>query len=254
MSKILKSVDIKSALRNKQRGFLLNPYRLGGGGVSDPYFANVSLLLHGTGANGSTTITDSSPSNKAVTAYGNARISTSQSKFGGSSMYFDGNGDYLQIPNNSIFNFGASDFTIEAWVYTATVVGLGVIVAYANGSAQNSNYAYQLLHNGAAWQFNVLSANTSYGTSAGSVSANTWIHIALVRSGGSLLAFANGILINTTNVTGVTLNNPAGSVLQIGQGQGYYPWNGYIDDFRITKGVARYTANFTPPTAPFPDA
>jgi hypothetical protein len=83
----------------------------------DPVFNNVSLLLHGNGTNGSTTITDNSPSPKTVTAVGNAQISTAQSKFGGASIAFDGSGDYLTVLNSSQFNFGVDDFTIEAWFY-----------------------------------------------------------------------------------------------------------------------------------------
>ena len=71
----------------------INPYRFAAAGPPDPDFANVSLLLHGDGTNGSTTIVDSSSSSKTVTAVGDAQISTAQSKFGGSSIYFDGTGD-----------------------------------------------------------------------------------------------------------------------------------------------------------------
>ena len=78
---------------------------------------NVSLLLHGNGTNGSTTITDSSPTPKTVTAVGNAQISTAQSKFGGASIAFDGTGDYATVPSASAFDFGTADFTVEAWVY-----------------------------------------------------------------------------------------------------------------------------------------
>ena len=78
----------------------------------DPHYANVSLLLHGDGADNGTVFTDNSHSPKTVTAYGNAKTSTAQSKFGGSSIFFDGNGDYLVSPSNSAFQFGTGDFTI----------------------------------------------------------------------------------------------------------------------------------------------
>jgi hypothetical protein len=81
----------------------------------DPNFANVSLLLYGNGINGSTSIIDSSPSPKTVTAFGNAQISTAQSKFGGSSIAFDGTGDYLTVPDNDNFALGNGNFTIECW-------------------------------------------------------------------------------------------------------------------------------------------
>jgi hypothetical protein len=85
--------------------------------MSDPDFANVSLLLHMDGSNGSTTFPDSSSNGLTVTRYGNAQISTAQSKFGGASAYFDGAGDYLELPNpNTAIGAVAGDFTIECWV------------------------------------------------------------------------------------------------------------------------------------------
>jgi hypothetical protein len=218
----------------------------------DSNYASVSLLLNFNGTNGSTTFTDSSASPKTVSRFGDTVISTAQSKYGGASAFFDGTGDYLQAANNSAFDFGSGDFTIEAWVYTTTTTGLGAILGYANGSAQNTNYAYQLLRNGAQWQFNIINGNTSYGTSAGTVTANTWTHVALVRSGANLTAYINGQQITQANVSTLATNSPAGAVLQIGQIQGFYPWTGYMDDVRITKGVARYTANFTPPDTQMP--
>jgi len=111
--------------------------------AADPYYNNVSLLLHGDGANGSTTIVDSSTSPKTVTAVGNAQISTAQSKFGGASLAFDGAGDYLTIPDDSSFDFGFNDFTIEGWIYTQKAdeycvcaqssIGGFMLVAYSGG-------------------------------------------------------------------------------------------------------------------------
>jgi hypothetical protein len=84
---------------------------------TDPYRSQVSLLLHGDGTNGSTTIVDSSPSPKTVTAVGDAQISTAQSKFGGASIAFDGNGDYLDASSSNQYAIGTEDFTVEGWVY-----------------------------------------------------------------------------------------------------------------------------------------
>jgi hypothetical protein len=220
--------------------------------AGDSSYANVSLLLNFNGTNGSTTFTDSSASPKTVSRFGDTVISTAQSKYGGASAYFDGAGDYLQVANNSAFDFGSGDFTIEAWVYPTTTTGIGSILGYANGSAQNTNYAYQLLRNGAQWQFNIFNGSTSYGTAAGTVTANVWTHVALVRSGANLTAYINGQQITQANVSTLAANSPSGAVLQIGQIQGFYPWTGYIDDVRITKGVARYTDNFTPPDTQMP--
>ena len=86
-------------------------------GIEDPYFYSNSLLLYGDGVDASTAIVDSSLNNHAITVNGDAQISTNQSKFGGSSLYFDGNGDYLTSPTNTDFEFGTGDFTVELWAF-----------------------------------------------------------------------------------------------------------------------------------------
>jgi hypothetical protein len=214
----------------------------------DPYFSNVSLLLHGNGTNGSTTIIDSSPSPKTVTAFGNAQISTAQSKFGGASLLFDGFGDYL-LSTSSDFVLGAGDFTIEAFVYANTASSYRSIMGITSGGQGGMGFAM----NGTS-EIVVTTPGISVDhTFAISVLTQTWFHVALTRAQGSLRLFVNGSQAGTTQdnsknynqnrlVVGVDVN-------LVGQAI-----NAYIDELRITKGVARYTANFTPPDAQFPDA
>jgi hypothetical protein len=206
---------------------------------------NVSLLLHGNGTNGSTTITDNSPSPKTVTAVGNAQISTAQSKYGGGSIAFDGNGDQLTTPSNNAFAFGTGDFTVEAWAYEIARSTYPTVIEIGNhlGAA-----GIIFLTNNGENLAGIYSGGFFAMTATGSLAA--WNHYAWVRSGNSIQTFVNGIgggaasfTNNLTNATSITIGG-------IG---GIYDLNGYIDDLRITKGVARYTANFTPPTAPFPD-
>lgn len=236
----------------------------GGGGGSDPYFSNVSLLLHMDGSNGSTTFTDSSPSPKTVTANLNAQISTSQSKFGGASGYFGNANSYsgLTIPYSSAFDFGAGDFTIECFVYKLS---------------DNSNYSRIWSANADIYhQVDILIGNTGAlavtGTTTGSswnafsnsniaiVSNNQLVHIAVVRSGGNVYAFIDGVryTLTTTLGTSALVNGSGGATTRSIGGQtagaSARSLNGYIDEFRVTKGVARYTANFTPPTAAFPNS
>jgi hypothetical protein len=227
------------------------------GFVFDPNFANVSLLLHGDGTNGSTTITDNSPSPKTMTAVGNAQISTAQSKFGGAGILFDGSGDRITTPSNSDFAFGTGDFTVEAWVrevarvqYAALIeigdhLTSGIIFLTNGGTSANGRIGIYCGNAGGNGFFGFQIAG----------SLNNWNHIAYIRSSGQLTCYVNGIggssvsfTFNHTSTSTVTIGSRAG-----GTG-GNYDFNGYIDDLRITKGVARYTANFTPPTAPFPDA
>ena len=218
---------------------------------TDPFRSQVSLLLHGDGANGSTTITDSSPSPKTVTAVGNAQISTAQSKFGGSSIAFDGSGDYLTTQSSSESNFGSSNFTIEFWI-KSTKAGRQDPVGW--------NYDYTL-SGWAGFIFNLSTGsmawfeNANPRISAGSTGWNNgnWNHVAVARSSNSVRMFLNGSQVGSTYTTSFSYGRDASGFIigDITTAAGSV--DGYIDDLRITKGVARYTANFTPPTAPFPD-
>ena len=111
-----------------------------------------------------------------------------------------------------------------------------------------------MLRNGDKWQFEIVNGTNQYGGVAGTVVPNVWVHVAMVRHGANLYAFADGVLLKTTDVSTLSANNPAGAVLHIGRVQGFYPWSGYIDDIRLVKGEALYTSNFAPPTGPHPDA
>jgi hypothetical protein len=237
----------------------INPYQFAATGPTDPDFANVSLLLHGDGTNGSTTIVDSSPSPKTVTAFGDAQISTAQSRFGGASIVFDGSGDYLSATPDADYAVGTGDFTVEAWIYPTSFPITYNTVAATRGLAGNINaWSWSVKDDGTLM---VYTSNFAYqGTDTGAVALNTWSHVALVRSGTSLQVYVDGVANRATPAT--VANDFTDETLWIGTtggvatggGSGGDPFTGYIDDLRITKGVARYTSNFTPPTAPFPDA
>ncbi len=98
--------------------------------------ANTVLLLHADGSNGSTVFVDSGSNGKTVTAYGNAQISTAQSKFGGASAYFDGNGDYLSVPSSDDWSFGTEAFTMEAWIRLDDTSTYKSLVGRAGNSCQ----------------------------------------------------------------------------------------------------------------------
>jgi hypothetical protein len=217
--------------------------------TNDPDFSSVSLLLHGDGINGSTTIVDSSLSPKKVLPFGNAQISTTQSKFGGASIAFDGNGDYLSAPSSSDFIF-TSSFTTEFWVYRTSITA--VFHVFVVGSSANTQFFVSTKSNGQGLRFG-LTGVAEYATGTLTWNLNTWYHIALVRDGSSVRFYADGV--------DVTDGTPTDSTTYSGDIRVGYDVNvsivvsfaGYIDDLRITKGVARYTGNFTPPTAPFLD-
>jgi hypothetical protein len=235
----------------------------------DADFDNVSLLLHGDGANGSTTFTDSSPSQLVLESQNstNAYISTAESVFGGSSLYFSGGvGGFLKSNANSGFWFGTEDFTIEAFVRRINHGNLYQVIASVfsdNAGAGNPvGLGWQLALTtdfkfaGAIYSDNS-SQNIASVISPTVVQVGVWYHVAFVRNGTSLVLYVDGESVSTFTLTS-NVNvapNPL-TLLNIGSyGNRVYPnsFGGYIDDLRITKGVARYEANFTPPTAPFPD-
>lgn len=225
----------------------------------DKYFPNVTLLLHGEGANGSTTFTDSSQTPKTMTVFGNSQISTAQKPFSTSSILFDGSGDYLSTPVSSDFNFGTSNFSIEMFVYLLSTPNGGalfceefnsnnveVAVAFCDGTTLGSTTGSKLF-------FGNYSSGTWAGVIySGTVPLNTWTHIEASRSGNTWSIFIDGV-----SVTSGTISRTLGQQDSIFIGR---RWDtsgvssyihAHIKELRITKGVARHTANFTAPIIPY---
>jgi hypothetical protein len=206
---------------------------------------NTSLLTNFT--NGG--IIDNAMMNDLETV-GNAQISTSVSKFGGGSLAFDGTGDYLTTYGTPQFAFGAGDFTIECWVYFNSLTQYDCIIDF-RPSGTNGAYPCIFVDTSNTLVYYVGGANR---ITSSAVSTGQWYHLAVSRTGTSTKMFLNGVQTGSTytDSNSYLVGNP----LTIG-GLGYnspgtYALDGYIDDLRITKGYARYTANFTPPAAPFP--
>lgn len=240
----------------------------GGGGGSDPFFANVSLLLHFEGTDGSTVFTDSSGSPKALTARDNAQIDTAQFKFGAASGLFDGSGDAVTAADNAGWDFGSGAFTVECFVRFNALPSSGnaqVILSQWSNTTAQAAWFLGLVNNAGTYQLNF--AYTTNGTtqvnSARNVTVATgvWYHIAVSRSGNTMRYFVDGVQAGADiNVTGVTIFNST-SLLTVGAQTNNpatptfnFSVNGHLDELRITKGIARYTADFTPPTAQFPDS
>lgn len=211
--------------------------------VVDPHFDKVSLLLHMDGADGSTAFTDSSLTPETVTANGNAKVSTAQSKWGGGSLVLNG-GDYLSAPADLDFVFGTDDFTVELWINTVTTAESALIDQFINGTS---------------WQFAVKGGKLSWYTAAyvltGAVSVNTgtWHHVAAARSAGILRFFVDGVFDGATPLSAnYTTKMVLGIGAQVAMRNATHDFAGFMEDVRITKGVARYTADFVPPAEPFP--
>ena len=218
--------------------------------------ANTSLLCNFTNAG----IIDNAMMNNLETQT-NAKISTTQSKFGGSSMVFDGS-SALSIPYTPLLNFGSGNFTIEFWTYvTATPSAEQYFLAAGPAGGGGVHRGFRMAaHNGSAagiyFYAGGIASNAE--TLLGSFpSINAWHHIAIVRNGTTITGYVNGTALGTTinaSTTAIT-DIISGDYSFVGALQNAAPngrlfYNGYIDDLRITKGVERYTATFTPPTAP----
>ena len=211
--------------------------------MSDAYYSSVALLLHGNGTNGSTTFVDNSPTPKTVTANGNAQISNAQSMWGGSSMLFDGAGDTLSVPYSSTFDV-SGDATIEAWIYRPNSSDLCIV---SNRNVGNINY--HLFCGTVAALDTIPSGGILSLTGSTTISTNAWHHVAATKEGNTWRLFLDGNLEASGTVSGTY--TATGVPLIVGASAGNYYFNGYIEDLRITAGVARYTASFTAPTAEF---
>lgn len=218
---------------------------------ADRYFRSVSLLLPMNGANNSVAFLDYSPNNFTVTPSGDAKISTAQYKFDGSSGYFDGNGDYLSIPASESLVLAAGDFTIEGWFRPASTTGDHVVIYRgAANVASGNDMQFSVYTSGTSLIIRPYVSTTDHSIIAGTVATGNWYHFAMVRKADTVMAFLNGVKSGTTKTITTLLNNNAGWLTYIGDmniGGTHAYFNGYLQDIRITKGVARYVDNFTPP-------
>jgi hypothetical protein len=214
------------------------------GAITEPYYSSTTLLLPMDGS-----FADYSPLANTITVNGNTQISTAQSKWGGASGLFDGTTDWLYSPVGTGDFDG--DFTIEGWFRWSSLTNGGLFHVYP-GTPANSLTGLALGYDGSSFQVYAVGASNGR---AYTPTVGVWYHIALVRtvSGGSFLTLyvdgvAQGATISDSTVFG---GNGVNIGLYYGSG---FTFNGYIDDFRVTTDVARYTSDFTPPTGPFPTA
>lgn len=215
--------------------------------VDDSY---TKSLLHFDGADASTTFTDGS--GKTWTTYGNSQLDTSVASpltNGNSTGLFDGAGDYIDTPDNADFDIGSGDFTVDFWVKRAAT-GAQWICGQSDSSATTSSLSISLdFLLGGQMRFQIWSATNYNAQSTTSFGTSTWYHVAGVRYGNTLTNYVDGIAEGTSNVTGVTVNNSANkwAIGRLGE-YNAAALNGRVEEFRFSKGIARWTANFTPPT------
>jgi len=199
---------------------------------------NTRLLLHGDESK----ILDKSQSAPQLRLVGATTSSSTQKKFANTSIFFDGSPDEITTNGANIANFGTGDFTVEAWIYPTSLSGYNSVVAddvYVSSSPSNAWCFYLNGSSLAPWK----SGSNIF--SGGTLSLNTWAHIAWTRSSGTMYLFKDGTQVATTTET-LSFNH--GDII-VGSNVGNYHFDGYIEDLRITKGLARYTGNFTVPSS-----
>ena len=208
------------------------------------------LMLHCDGADASTTFVDSSSGAKTMTANANAQIDTAQSKFGGASGLFDGAGDSVTTPDSADWDFGSNPFTIDFWVRHAATTSIDYVYSWSSSSGWIMGYA-----KGATLKLRIYDDGSIAVQSSATWEpvVDTWYHVAFVRNGNNFYMFIDGVQLGTTqDVTGITFDGHASAALAVGGDNGNLgTFNGWMDEVRISKGIARWTSDFTPPAAAY---
>ena len=220
------------------------------GGVADPYFYDVTMLLTGNGTNGAqnNTFIDSSSNNFTITRNGN----TTQGSFSpyGSlwSNYFDGSSTE-SIATNTALNFGTGDFTVECWFNRTVTNDSGTVqVMFADGSDAAGLVA--ALYNNKLYCYFVGTGGI-FNSVSPTISNNTWYHFAWTRSGSTMTAYLNGTALGTVSNSGNHSSSTGGTVIgRSAGGTTMNYWQGYISNVRFVKGSAVYSSSFTPSTTP----
>jgi hypothetical protein len=234
--------------------FSFNTFKSAGNDV------NTVLLIHSDTTDASTTFTDSSASAHTVTANANVQHDTAQKKFGATSILFDGTGDFLSISDHSDFSFGTGSFTFDFWVRVAT---LEDAVLWKQYDASSNKCFIELTSTGRVKVNLEVSGSAVFGSYTNTdISTNTWYHIAIVRNSAiadptdQILMFIGGVeSTDTVENALVAAENWCDSFttdLKFGGEavESRVDLDGWLDEIRISN-VARWTANFTPPTVAY---
>ena len=238
------------------RELKLSNVKVAGQSSGETNFNKVSLLLPFDGSDTATSTSDESDNSHTITFAGTAQLDTAQKKFGTASLLLDGDSDYIQVADHDSFDFGAGDFTAECWIRFAALGNNTIFSHWANGTASSMSYYLTYFNSSGILRLGYYlggNLDTSYSWSP---STGTWYHIALERSGTTLKVYIDGTSVISVSASTTALRDSE-DPLRVGvfndgsTGSTTLEWyfNGHIDDLRITKGIARYGTNFTPPTS-----
>jgi prepilin-type N-terminal cleavage/methylation domain-containing protein len=223
------------------------------------------LLMHMDGIDNGTVFSDQT--GKTVTRYGDTKTVIGTKKFGSASAYFDGSGDSLSLADSDDWDFGIGDVTIDLWFYPTVATAtsgedLRTLISTGNeGVSGHQGWNFTYGHHdswgtGIRMGFGATDGTTWYGVVSDpfDLIINSWHHIAVVRTVGMETYYLDGQFISTHSFPQSILTS-GGIPLNIGYQYAFngihWYYRGYLDDFRISKGVARWTSNFTPPNAQY---
>ena len=238
------------------RELKLSNVKVAGQSAGETDFNRVSLLIPFDGSDTATSANDDSSNSHTITFAGTAQLDTAQKKFGTASLLLDGDSDYVTVGDSDHLYFEADDFTVECWVRFAALGNNTIFSHWANGTATSMSYYLTYFNGSGILRLGYYlggNLDTSYSWSP---STGTWYHIALERSGTTLKVYIDGTSVISVSASTTVLRNSE-DPFRIGvfndatTGSPSLDWyfNGHIDDLRITKGIARYGTNFTPPTS-----
>lgn len=233
-----------------------------GGQAGDSNFASVQLLADWDGIDAATSFTEESGNTAVATFAGTAQLDTAQQKFGTASLLLDGNSDYVTFPDIAGYVLGSSDFTWEAWVRfnalpSASSENGAIIAAQWLSTGNQRSYVWGFdTSDEMKFQYSTDGSTSATLTSsdAPTLATGQWYHCAVVRDGATTRMFIDGVALTVSGNISGTIHNST-DTLRIGAintSAGFRAYvDGWIDDLRLTAGVARYTAGFTPPIAAF---
>ena len=238
------------------RELKLSNVKVAGQSSGETSFNKVSLLLPFDGSDTATSTSDESDNSHTITFAGTAQLDTAQKKFGTASLLLDGDSDYIQVADHDSFDFDAGNFTAECWIRFAALGNNTIFSHWANGTSSSMSYYLTYFNSSGILRLGYYlsgNADTSYSWSP---STGTWYHIALERSGTTIKVYIDGTSVISVSASTTALRNSEdpfriGVFNDASTGSPSLDWyfNGHIDDLRITKGLARYGTNFTPPTS-----
>ena len=238
------------------RELKLSNVKVAGQSSGETNFNKVSLLLPFDGSDTATSTSDESDNSHTITFAGTAQLDTAQKKFGTASLLLDGDSDYIQVADHNSFDFGAGDFTAECWIRFAALGNNTIFSHWANGTASSMSYYLTHFNSSGLLRLGYYLGSNLDASYSWSPSTGTWYHIALERSGTTIKVYIDGTSVISASASTTALRDSedpfrVGVFNDASTGSPTLEWyfNGHIDDLRITKGIARYGTNFTPPTS-----